>query len=769
MASAVRGRAGNLPLELTSFVGRRRELTEARRMLSTARMVTLTGIGGVGKTRLALRVAEDVQRTFPDGVWLVELAELHDPGLVADAVSVALGLRDAAQSPLALLTDHLAGRHALLVFDNCEHQVEPVAVLAAHLLRGCPELRILATSREPLGIGGEVVLRVPPLTVADAGSVGSPRDRTDSEAVMLFAERACTAVPGFGLTDANRAAVTRICQRLDGLPLPIELAVARLRSMSPEQILQRLTDRYRLLTLGSRGSPTRQQTLRMCVDWSHTLCTDEERTLWARLSVFAGGFELDAAEEVCGGGALPNDLLDGVASLVDKSILIREEQGPVVRYRLLETLADYGRTKLREAGDPFLVQRRHRNWCEGLVRRAEAEWIGPREVEWIARLGREQPNLRAAMESSLTDPDATDTGLRIAIALLPYWICRGQLREGRHWFGRLLAVPGSSPEERVTALSGAVQLAALQLDLSAAATLLAEGRRLVEETDSRRLHALITHAAGRLAMYGGDLPRAADRFGEALDVFRTDGDLHRQIWALQGLGAVSAVLGHGVRAVACHEEVVAITEPRGEVEYRARGQWLLALALWQQGERRRVSELLEAALRSSRLVDDRIAAAGCLGLLAWCAADEHRERRAAVLLGAAESQHHALETPMVVVPDLHAYHEECRQRVLDVLGAREFDVAVREGRDASREAAVAFALGERPCGGPQPTGPATELTRRERQVADLVAKGLTNRAIAESLVISQRTAEGHVERILTKLGFTSRAQIAAWAVDRESG
>lgn len=342
-------------MELTSFVGRRRELADAKTKLSVSRLVTLAGIGGVGKTRLALRVAADARPRFADGVRLVELGDLPDDLPLEDAVAAALGLRDQSARPLRdVLVEYLVSRRLLLVLDNCEQVVNAVAGLVEALLHTCPDLRILATSREALGIGGEAVLRVPPLTVPEAVHRPSLRAMPRYDAVTLFAERAAAAVPGFELTEDNHLGVARICHQLDGLPLPIELAAARLRAMSVEQILQRLTDRYKLLTLGSRGAPTRQQTLRLCVDWSYELCTQQEQQLWARLSVFAGSFELDAAESICAGDLVPEDLLDVVASLVDKSVLIREEAGAVVRFRLLETLAErsFGRpaSPCRRAG-----------------------------------------------------------------------------------------------------------------------------------------------------------------------------------------------------------------------------------------------------------------------------------------------------------------------------------------------------------------------------------------------------------------------------------
>ena len=432
---------GNLPVELTSFVGRRTELTEAKRLLSTSRLVTLTGIGGVGKTRLALRVAANTRRAFADGVCLVELGELRDGSLLVEVVATGLGLRHRSPRALQTVMEFLAAQELLLILDNCEQVVDAAAELTETLLHACPGLRILATSREALGIGGEAVMRVPPLTVPNPGREPPPAGLPHYDAVTLFAQRATAAVTGFEVTADNAATVTRICARLDGLPLAIELAAARLRAMSPEQILQRLTDRYALLTRGSRGAPTRQQTLRWSIDWSYELCTAEEQQLWARLSVFAGNFELDAAEEVSMDDVDPDRRLDIVASLVDKSILLREESGNAVRFRMLDTLRDYGRDKLEQAGDYPGLRLRHRNWYRKLALDAEAGWISPQQVSWLVRLDRELPNLREAMEFSLSEPGtaSAEAGLQIATALFPFWLSRGLLSEGRRWLDRALA------------------------------------------------------------------------------------------------------------------------------------------------------------------------------------------------------------------------------------------------------------------------------------------------------------------------------------------
>src|SRR6516225_201613 len=388
---------GNLPAELTSFVGHRGELAEVRRLLAASRLVTLTGPGGVGKTRLALRAAAGLARAFRDGVWLVRLDQVRDEALVAPAVADALGLQDrAGYAPEAAVAEYLAGRQLLLVLDNCEHLVDAVAKLADVLLRAAAGLRVLATSREALNMTGETVLAVPPLAAPEAGRSLSVAELARFSAAALFAERAAQVVAGFALTEANMAAVAGICRRLEGLPLAIELAAARLPVLSPEQIDARLSDRLGLLTRGGRTRPARQQTLRASIEWSYELCTRAERLVWARCSVFAGGFELDAAEGVCADDRLAaGRVLDLLAALAGKSILTTGHLERVARYRLPEPLREFGQERLRESGEETTLRRRHRDWHEQLARRADTGWLSPRLAEWVARLFREHANVQA--------------------------------------------------------------------------------------------------------------------------------------------------------------------------------------------------------------------------------------------------------------------------------------------------------------------------------------------------------------------------------------
>ena len=434
---------GNLPAELTSFVGRRAELAEVKRLLAGSRLVTLTGIGGVGKTRLALRAAAGLRRAFRDGAWLVQLDRLRDPELVAQAAAEALGLQGRpGYAAAATLADYLAGRQLLLVLDNCEHVVDAAAKLADLLLRAAPGLRVLATSRESLNTTGETVLAVPPLAAPEAGQRLTVAGLARFPAAGLFAERAAQAMPGVALTEEDMAAVAGICRRLEGLPLAIELAAARLPVLSPAQIDARLGDRLGLLTRGSRTQPARLRAVRASIEWSYELCSQAERLLWARLSVFAGGFELDAAEGICADHRLAaQEMLEVLGALARKSVLVVTHGEGVARYRLPEALREYGQERLHESGQCTPLRRRHRDWHEQLARRADTDWLSPRIADLTARLFREHANVQAAQDFCQAEPGEAEAGLRIAVhAWFFYSWIAGYVSEGRSRLARLLAL-----------------------------------------------------------------------------------------------------------------------------------------------------------------------------------------------------------------------------------------------------------------------------------------------------------------------------------------
>lgn len=769
----VDSRLGNLPVDVTSFVGRRRELAEAKALLSTSRLLTLTGMGGVGKTRLAIKMAADLHRGFADGVWLVELAGLQDAGLLGQTVSAALGIDDrSAGRSVTTLSSFLRKRQMLMVLDNCEHLLDACAVMADALLRACPELRILATSRQPLGIAGEQTLVVPPLSFPEADLGPAEEGFTRYGAVSLFVDRAAAVRPGFTIDARNQVAVAGICRRLDGIPLAIELAVGRLRSLSADQLLERLDDRYALLTGGSRAALPRQQTLRALIDWSFDLCSPSEQLLWARLSVFADGFDLDAAEQVCSGGEVPaGDVLDLVSGLVDKSVVVADERGGRVRYQLSETLREYGRDRLTDAGQARALRRRHRDMYRSLVTRAEAGWFGPAQVELFARLRLEHANLRAALGFCLTEPGDAPVGLAMASALRFYWVMSGRPNEGRHWLERTLT-SAVGPAQRVKGLCVDGYLATVLGNFPSTELRLDEASALAHALDDQSGIADVTQLRGLSALFQGDPLRALPHFEEALAEHGVVGDEAALAYDQIQLALSAALLGDDERAVGLFEECLALSESRGEHWIRALAMWALGIEAYRQGDHPRATAAEQQSIRLRLPLDDRRTIGLNLDILAWTAAADGDSERAARLLGASQAIRETLGTSFGPLGHLAQMQAQCEQSARQTLGDGGFERAFKLGVGLGFDDAVTYALGEkhqpavRGQGVERESPAAVSLTRREREVADLVRRGLSNREIAGTLVISQRTAEAHVEHILTKLGFTSRAQVAAWVAEQ---
>ncbi|WP_329091580.1 ATP-binding protein [Streptosporangium sp. NBC_01469] len=775
-ATQRRWQATGLPPEVTSFVGRRHEMAEVKRLLSGARVVTLTGPGGVGKTRLALHVAADVQRAFPDGVWLVELAGLESPEPLAGTVNEALEIRDVShRSPVEVLIDHLRDKRALLILDNCEHLLRACAVLAGTLVRSAPSLRILATSRQALGIAGEQTLVVPtlPLPPPPGSGLGPPAELSaPSEAVRLFTERATAVLPDFTLTEANRSAVERICRRLDGIPLAIELAVVRLRALSPEELLSRLDNRFRLLTGGSPATLPRQQTLRALIDWSYVLCTEKEQLLWERVSVFVDGLDLEAAEAVCSGDGIDRDeVVDLVIGLVGKSVLIREDPpsaSTATRYRLLETIRQYGRERLVTSGQEGTLQRLHRDHYRRLAAEAYAQRFGPLQVSWLGRLKLDHANLRTALEYCFAEPGEISTALGVATDLLYHWITNYYLREGRRWMDLSLLSGTGTDEIRGRALWSNSWLAIIQADVVSAATMLEEARELGGRPGHEPILAYVALYSGMIAMFRGDVDLAISLYEEAAARHHADDDPAGQALALVRLCLARSFRGDWSGAVAAGEECVALCDAHGEGWHRAYAMMALGVGVWCQGDARRAAELEKESLKFNRSIDDLLGVGVNLEVLAWIAAGDGDHQRAARLLGILEPVWRAIGAPLSGFGHLTRYHDECEDRTREALGKQAFDTVVRQGSKMQCDEAIAFALEESAHRG-EPAGEAEEpspLTRRETEIAKLVAQGLSNKEIAASLTIAQRTAEGHVEHIMTKLGFHSRAQIAVWTGER---
>ena len=599
--ATTRNGIGNLPLELTSFVDREEQLTEARGQLATSRLVTLIGMGGVGKTRLAVRVAGDVRAEFDDGAWLVRLDLLEDPAVLAQAVAGTLGLREPSARPaLDLLAEYLSDRRLLLLLDNCEHLLDACAALAIRLLESSPDLQILATSREPLAIQGEVVVSVPPLSVPD-GDARLQGEAARFDAVTLFTERAMAAVPEFRLGEDNSAAVAEICHRLDGLPLAIELAAARLRTLPVDEIARRLSDRYQLLSTRLRGIALRHQTLWASLEWSYDLCSAEERWLWARLSVFRDGFELAAAEVVCAGDDIPAEaILDLVAALVDKSIVLKEREGPFPRYRLLGMVRDFGWAKLSETGETEALRRAHRDWYDRLLHDAYVDWIGPRQAVWLNRMEQDFPNLRSAVDFCLSAPGETDAGLRMTAALaMCYGFVRGRFGEFRHMLDELLQRdPGDSPS-RPFGLYAAGLLRMFQAEFAAASDLIEQIRAIAIERGDGSAQELASRGTGALALWTGDYHHATAGFELSVTALRQKGDVHALVDVLVRL-AQSVAPEDERRASALCQEILAITEPRGELAIRSHALWALGLVAWRDGDSPRALGLVTQALVLNR-------------------------------------------------------------------------------------------------------------------------------------------------------------------------
>lgn len=763
---------GALPAELTSFVGRRRELAETRRLLAGSRMLTLTGVGGVGKTRLALRIAAEVRRTFPDGVWFVELAALHDPQLLPNTVANTLELRQVSADPAGDLAAYLEGKKLLVVLDNCEHLTDPCAVLSGKLLAAAPDLRIIATSRHVLGVEGEQILVVPPLSTPDARVRAGDAAHYDS--VALFLQRASAVAPDFELADGNRDAVVELCRRLDGIPLAIELAAVWLRTLSPVQILERLEDRFRLLTTGRRGAPARQQALAATIGWSYELCSPAEQLLWARLSIFSGGFDLEAAENVCSGEQISREeVLNLIASLVNKSILVRIQatEHTTAWYQMLETVREYGADRLAE-DERRALQVRHRDHYRALAQQYDTESFGPHQADWFIRLRREQGNVRAALEFCLTDRSEAAAAFDIAAPTWNFWFA-GFLREGYRYLLQALDLATEPTRSRAYALWAASYLAMFATEFDRNAAMLAECTEIAAGLDDARLVARIKECRGHAALYQGDLPAAVALLVQARDEFRAVGDPLGEFDTLILLTAAMFFLGDP-RVDEFSREALALAERHGALSSKAYGLWSVGVAQWRAGRYGRAVRSLRECVRLFQPMRDLTGISFGVQALSWCAASAAPDEAAARLLGASQA---VWRTSGAKVDETNAYgafDQRSQDLVREALGAEAYEQAFAEGAACSFEQAVSLALGDVPEGEDAITASSRRssesggLTRREREVAGLLAEGLSNKEIATRLVISQRTVETHVDHVLGKLGIASRAQVASWVAEQQA-
>lgn len=689
------GQVGNLPGEVTSFVGRRRETTNAVRLLRVARLVTLTGVAGVGKTRLALRVAAEDRGEFPDGVWLVELAALTDGDLLPQTLADVLGIRDQLHAPsVGVLADHLADKQALLVLDNCEHLVEASAALVGELLAAVPRLRILATSRQALGAVGEQLLEVPPLSVPDSDRL-TTRTAARHDAVRLFVERAAAARAGFELDAGNSATIARICRRLDGIPLAIELVALRVRNMSVTQILTGLDDYLEFLTTGNHDELPHARPLRAAIDWSFALCSRPEQQLWARASVFAGGFDLDAAEAVCSDHDIAReDVLDLVTALVDKSVLVRvhDDTDTFARYRMLAAIRYYGHEQLDTSRQLTALRLRHRDHYRRLAARSEQEWLGPNELTWFTRLRHEHANLRTALEFCTTHPGQERTGLVITAALWHYWIRSCTHTEGRYWLDRALLLDPEPSPHRAKALGINGWLALMQADTTTARSLLEQSRELAHQVGDELVLARTTLAFGVASFNQDDHQNAIPLLQEAHTRHQVLGDPTGVWLALLYLNAATAVLGDTERAIAFSEECLALCDTRGAHPSRIYALSGLGLSRWLAGDRQEAHKLIREGLPAARRFDDRWILAHYLEMLAWITGADGHHARAVRLLGAAHTVWRSTGIPPTGPRYLAPSHERCEHAARHALGDKQFTASFQHGTRLTLERAIDYAL-----------------------------------------------------------------------------
>ncbi|MGV0676288.1 LuxR family transcriptional regulator [Mycolicibacterium fortuitum] len=749
-----------LPADLTSLVGRRAEAAEVRRLLGSSRLVTLIGIGGVGKTRLATQVARKSQRAFADGVALAELAGVTDPGLVPLAVAESLGLAVRHQDVVWALTEYLRARDLLLILDNCEHLLDQCAVLARNLLSACPTLRILVTSREALRVSGEHVFLVPPLAVHRSDG---DRDTAPTEAVQLFGERAVAVDPDFRITAENSSDIVELCSRLDGLPLAIELAAVRMRALTPAALLDRLDHRHDLLNVGDRSAAPRHHSLRAALEWSYELCSEPERRLWERLSVFSGWIMLSAAECICSDDVLPREDIAGhLSALVDKSIVARHIAEGHQGYRLLETVAEYGGEQLRCRGEEAAVRGRYRAYYCRLAHEFESHWFGPDQLDLVGRMRNEQVNVRAVLGAVLDDPDGGRAALQMAADLFWYWLGCGQLREGRHWLDRALAADASPSSERAAALWANGYIAIAEGKTVVALQMLRESQSLAESLGDTVNLAHATHFRGVAEHNLGNTTLGTELIREGSVLEEAGGPSLHHVLAQEQVGWLHCRRRDPQQAVEVLGRCLAECDLRDERWLRSWILTFLGLANWMLGELDLAQRQLREALAGKTLFHDSLGTAVVIELSAWLAARQDQPRRAARLLGAAQR---AWE-PIGNYPggfELPNWNDEISEELRAALGDNEFEALLAEGRALSVDKAVGEAMGDpepAPAAPALPDRPLASLSRREAEVAGMVAEGMTNKQIAQALVLSLRTVESHVEHIFAKLGVRSRTQVA---------
>jgi predicted ATPase/DNA-binding NarL/FixJ family response regulator len=811
----------NLPVQLTSFIGREHDIAEVKNWLIDHRLVTLTGPGGCGKTRLALQVASDLLSTYEHGVWLVEFAPLSDPALITQVVAAVIGVREYPGVELAqTVLEYLSSRHILLVFDNCEHLITDIACFVDILSRKCPKLTVLTTSREGLGILGEAIWTIPPLSLPIQKPWTDPASTQEtvsiylkSESVQLFMARVSEISPEITLTVENGGWVAEICRRLDGMPLAIELAAARMRTLSVKQIAERLDDRFNLLTAGSRTAPHRQQTLAATLDWSYTLLAEPERRVLQRFSIFAGGATLEAAEAVCTCECVKSEeVLDVLSHLVEKSLVVADRSSDQTRFRLLETIRQYVQQKLAEQGDEVACKDRHLIYFVQLAETLSLTLEDKDQLVGLKRFEAEHDNLRTALEWSRVNEKTATLGLRLAAACGPFWLSHGYLSEGRrHLFAALNPKnvrDRSSGHAR--ALMYSARLAYFQADYPAGQPLIEEALAIWRDLGQadQVVLAQILQLYGGFRMEVGDYKNAIRLFQESLEIYRQLNDrkrmggIHRDLgWSAMRTGDYQLAQNHLEKNLTLAQE----TGDKTGLIYAYSG---LGEVSMRRGEYTRASDLLEKGLSLSRELQDKWLEATILGSLgwvalrlwnfdamqnffgdslflrmnigdqggiAWCleklaeAAILERQYQKAVTIFASAA---SLRIPIhsVIDPVDQPEYEHFLSGLRSKLDQKTFTACWEEGKAMGLKDVVVYALSE-PAVLIEKTSISDKakfqgLSKRERETASLVAQGKTNREIAQAMTVSEKTVETYVTRIFNKLGFTSRVQIATWAVEK---
>jgi predicted ATPase/DNA-binding CsgD family transcriptional regulator len=752
-----------LPVPLTPLVGRQRELAEVIRLVGTHRLVTLTGAGGVGKTRFAIEVGAKASAYLPDGVQFVDLSAVGDPALVAGAVATALGIEERAGTDLEnRLILVLRPQRRLVILDNCEHLLGACSPLAAGILAACPGVSILATSRENLAVPGEVTWRVPSLAFPGRDQRPAPADLESYEAAALFLARARANRPNMVVGSDGAAAVTAICRQLDGIPLALELAAARAGSLSLGEIAERLTGRLELLARGS--GPARHQTLLASIEWSYQLLGAGERALFHRLAIFAGGWSLEGAEAVCAGGAAgAADVARLLAALVDKSLVQVEWSATEARYRLLEAIRVFALERLKASGELAAMRARHGDYFAAVGEGSAVLLVGPEQARRASQLDHERDNLRAARAWCAEDPARAGLGLRLASGLWEYFHIRGMLEEGTEWLADVLQrARGDGPGDtlaRAAALNGLGVIVSISGDYQRGSGYFAQSIALYERTGDRcGLSRAWTHLGNARAIKG-DRPGSAEAFGRGLEVAKECGNPWYEAFAIYLAGFAATIWDDTVTARAAMAESTARFARAGDRRAVGYAQMVLGGCLVADGCWDEALPRLRQAMQIFNALPERWGLLTCTGILAWATAESGDWAQTARLLGVAEALGERISGRLF--PHMQATANALTDRAGQELGPRA-EARFEEGRAIGRTDRIVASLWPGPAADPAAAAVADlPLTAREREVAGLIAEGLTNRQIGERLFIAHRTVDTHVAHIRARLGCASRSQVAA--------